>query len=285
MIIPDLTYEQYEKLPGFNSSLLKIVANESLQHAKAYMDGRRKESEALDFGHSFHELLLRGREDFIAHPATYPAPADHKEVKAFNMRAGDPLPWNGNAKICKEWIKQNATGKTLLDEEDVSNLRGMIAAIRANEDLAPYLNGRSEVAITAERRGEHFKCLTDLLPDKGPMIDFKKTQSANPRKFVAEALKWGYHIQGALNIDVLAWNGDVREEFWDVAVEEKPPHAIWIMKMRDTSPSLMRVARDKYRSALALLLSAIKSNQWPGYQPAEPEAFLPAWMISEFERT
>lgn len=287
MILPGLSMEEYSALPGYNSSLCKIVARESLMHARAYLDGLRKESDALDFGHSFHEMLLRGKEEFVVRPETYPAGADHADVKSKKIAEGSPLPWRSNAKWCKAWIEENnPEGKTVHTAEEVANMRGMIAAIQNDPDVSPYLDGQCELAVTAERRGIAYKALVDLLPAKGPIIDFKKAASANPRQFVKQALDKGYHLQAALNVDVLAWNGDVREAFWLVAVEAEPPFAIWPCKLEDVSPSFLRMGRAQYLSAVNLLEGAKKSGNWPSYpRDIQPEIYVPSWMGGELEKT
>lgn len=286
-IISDLTYEQYDVLAGYNASLLKIPASQSLLHAKAYIDGQRHSSGALDFGHSFHELLLRGKEDYVVRPDTYPAPKDHEKVKKKMIAEGDPLPWNNGAGACKTWLAEhNPDGKIIHTLEEVANMRGMIDAIRNDPDVSPYLDGQCELAVTAERRGVSYKCLVDLLPTKGPIIDFKKAKSANPRQFVKQAIDKGYLIQAALNMDVLWWNGEERTEFWFVAVEAEPPYAIWPMVLKDESPSFIRMGRAAYLSAVNLLEQAKKNGEWPSYpRDVQPEALIPGWMAAELERT
>lgn len=288
MIIPGLSYEEYCQLPGINSSLLKVVSGSSMLHARAYLDGKlKKESDALDFGHSFHEMLLRGNEDFVTRPDTYPAPAKHEKVKAGEIKEGDPLPWNANAGVCKTWIKENANGKTVHTQNETDSLRGMVEAVKANAELAPHLDGECELAVTGERNGVAYKSLIDLLPRNQELavVDFKKCVSANPRVFVPSAVKYGYLIQAALNLDVLAWNGQKRSQFWFVAVEDSAPFAISIMKLRDEPLRLLRVGRSRYRDAVKLILESNKTGQWSSYSDYDPEEYAPAYIKDEIERT
>lgn len=282
-----LSFEQYCALPGINASLLKEIDKTTLRHAEAMLKGTRKrESDALDFGHSFHEMLLRGVEDFAVHPPTYAAPKGHTKVKSGEIQEGDPLPWNWAAGICKDWGKPHGD-KIIHSEEEAGEIRGMVAAVRARDDLSEYLNGDTEFAATAERQGEPVKALIDLLPSdpSAPIIDFKKCRSASPRAFVADALKLGYHLQAAFYLDVLAACGIKRDAFWFVAVEDKAPHAISICRFKEGPLTFIRNGRAHYRAAFAKLLNARKTGEWPEWESCDAEDFAPTWMREELEQT
>lgn len=308
MIHPGLSFAEYDALPGYNASLLKVAANQTLAHARAYIDGYRKESDAMDFGTSFHALVLEGKEDFIIRPDTYPTPADHADVKSKKTnpdtcapwKEGDPRPWTLAAKACKEWLcEHNPNGLTVHTAAEVADMRGMAKAVREHPDLAPILalGCRFELAVTAERNGIAYKGLLDIVPPrtlpKGymghtapPIIDLKSCTSARPELFVKDILSRGYHIQAALNLDLLSWQGDVRTRFWFAAIESAFPYAIWIAKLEDASPSIIRMGRAKYRQAVSLLEQAKKSGEWPSYpRDVQPEALIPGYLSAELDRT
>lgn len=278
-LIPNLPYEEYARRPGINASLLKVVDGESMAHAKATLDGKReKESDALDFGKCFHSLLLEGRVDYVVQPDTYPAPGKKKN---------DPdviKPWNNNANFCSDWVKAQGD-KIVLTKVEAENLEAMVAKVRDHRDLKPFLNGRCELSIFGQRDGLPIKCRTDLLPDKHVVIDFKKARSANPKKFIKQALEKGYDIQAAWTLDVLRSVGDVREEFWFVAIEEDFPHAIFIAKFADESLSFLRAGRIKARAAFQRLKNAYAHDDWPDYGSAPAEHHASPWMLKELEQT
>lgn len=286
-LLPGLSYEEYCALSAVNSTMLRKIDGLTLEHAAVYMRGEVKDdSEALDFGHSFHELLLRGKEDFAVHPETYAAPKDHDKVKKGLIAVGDPLPWNWSAGICKEWRKPHE-GKIIHSQEEADAIRAMVRAVAANEEIAPYLAGQMEIAAECELRGRKFKALIDLLPTNpaAPVIDFKKCRSASPRAFVGDAIKRGYHLQASLYLDVLAECEPRRHAFWFVAVEDAPPHAIGITKWTDQPCSLLRVGRRRYRNAVLALEKAEQDGHWPGWKSVEAEEFAPTWMKEELENT
>lgn len=284
-IIEHMPYEDYAKRAGTNPSLLKIVHAESLKDAKAYLDGGGKESPAMDFGTCFHSLALENREDWATHPATYAAPKTHEKVKKGEIKEGDPLPWNFAAGICKDWAKENAKGQIILNESETAHVKAMVAVAR--EELGEMLEGRAEVSMFGEREGYPMKCRADLLSSRPPfpIIDFKSTKSANPQKFLRDAIDKGYHLQGAVNLDLARQCGEKRTEFWLFGIASKPPHATCLLKFKDEPLTLLRVGRAAYRAAFQKLITAQETNQWPGYGRFDAEEFAPIWLREEIDKT
>lgn len=274
-IIPDLSYEEYAKRPGVSSSLLKLVASESLATVKATLDGRiAKESDALDFGKAFHSLLLEGKTEYVIQPATYPSIKDGEKA------------WNNNAKYCEKWHEDQVL-PVLTATEDRS-LRGMVEAIQRHEELVPYLNGQTELSIfTDGPKGNKLKARIDLLPSEetAPVIDFKKSRSANPSKFVKQIFDLKYYLQAAFYLDVLKMGGISRKEFWFVSIEDAEPYNIYIAKLVDMPMSFIALGRKEYREAYSKLRNAIETNKWPSYDSSEAEAFVTSWMQQTIETT
>lgn len=280
-------FEDYGRQKGVNASLLKTVHNHSLAHAKAQLEGKFKQSsDALDFGTSFHELLLRGRKDYIIRPSTYAAPPKHEKVKAGVVKEGDPLPWNANAAACKAWLAEMAGASTILSEEDAADIEAMVAAVRSEADLALYLNDTTdcEVAAICDKNGQRMKAMIDLLPngEDSPVIDFKSAGSAKPERFIKDVANFGYDMQMAFYLDVLRELGQKRQHFWIVAVESSAPHAACVYKFTDEPVSFIWSGRRKYREAMDRYVTAKETQCWPGYGSIHtPEHFAPHWMKEE----
>lgn len=271
-IITGMSYEEYAKRPGVNASLLKIVHKKSLQHARAYLDGEwKQESDALDFGKCFHSLALEGREDFVETPATY------------TNEKGEEKPWNWNATVCKKWGEDQGERVTLKASE-VLAVRSMAKA--ASRALGP-LRGRAEVSLFAEIKGHPVKCRIDFLPDdeSESIPDLKSTTSAEPGKFIRNALDLGYHLQAALTLDIVRACGLSHKQFDLVAVESEAPHATCRMEFKDTDWTVTRLGRIHYRAAFQRLLNAQETGHWFGYGTVAAEDHLPAWMEKEMEQT
>jgi hypothetical protein len=276
-IIPGLSFEEYGKRPGINGSLLVDVWKEPLATVRAMLDGKReKSSEALDFGTAFHSLILEGKREFIEQPATYPG------------AKGEEKPWTYQANFCKEW-KATQT-QTVLTRQEIADLDGMANAVCAYDQggirLNDYLKGQAELSIFAEQKGTPVKIRVDLLPDDPdmPVIDFKKSRSADPVKFTRQAFDLGYHLKAAFYLDVLRLIGKPRKAFWFVSVEQEYPHNIAIVKMEDAATGFFIPAgRRLYRAAMLKLLAALENGRWPTYGDSSAEDNAPQWMAQQLE--
>jgi exodeoxyribonuclease VIII len=285
-IVRNMPYADYAAARGINATILKTVDRYSLAHAKAQIEGRRvRESDALQFGKSFH-ALMNGETDFVVRPETYPAPATHEKVRKGLIKEGHPLPWNANATECKEWAAKHA-GETIVTERQAGDLFGMSASVRNHPGLQGWLEGDSELAVFAQKDGIPLKAMIDRLPanEDAPVIDFKTCSNAEPSAFLKTALSLGYHIQAAFYLDVLRLVGIKRSSFALVAVETEAPYAVAILVFNDQAPSLLRVGRRRYRAALAKLTEAYRTDKWPDYGTTDAETHLPAWMLPELELT
>lgn len=272
-IIRNLPFDEYRKRPGVNGSILKLVDSSSLKRVKAELDGKIEgESDATDFGQCFHSLLLEGRVDYVIQPETYPAKEGEK-------------PWNWNANFCKDWGKEQKL--IVLTKKEAESLEAMVATVHDCAELRPFLNGDCELSVFAERHGLPVKARLDLLPadPSGPIIDFKKTRNAEPGAFLRQALDLRYPMQSAWSLDVCRAAGIERKEFWFVAVEDKAPFDLTILKMRDEPLSFLRVGRAKCRAAFQKLKNAHAEDYWPSYGVHFAEDHAKPWMLQELETT
>lgn len=292
-IIPDMPFAEYLAHPGINAGLLATAFQTCMSKVKLQMDGGKSaQSDELDFGTAFHALVLEGREDFVTHPPTYPAPGGHTKVKTGEIQPGDSLPWTWSAGTCKLFAKENE-GRTILSEAEAANVRGMAAVCHNDPELKPLMAGsKSEVTVIVEKDGLTFKIRVDTLTGGSlPVIDFKSARSAEPAKFVKAAYDLGYFLKSALYMDVLMWAGlnsydlDNKREFWFVAIEKEPPYAHSITICKDINLSYMYVGRRQYRYALQKIKKCLASGEWPAYGSSEAELHAPPWHQKEIEIT
>lgn len=285
-VIPNLPFAEYQQRDGINTSILKVAYNESLLHAKAVLDGRRKmESDNLDFGKCFHSWTLERKEDWVTKPVTYPAPLKHAKVKKGLIKEGDPLPWNANAAFCKEW--EEAQEGIVLSESGTAAVKGMARTLREDPVIGPMLDGagQSELSVFVEKDGVKRKCRIDRLPSKGPVLDLKSTKNAHPERFLQSAIDLGYDIQAAHTLSILRAAGDPRDEMWFCAIESENPYAYSILKFKDIPGSFLRAGRIKVNAAMLKIQAAMKSGIWPGYPSGEAEEFAKDWMKKELDQT
>ena len=279
-IIEGMSYEDYAARPGVNASLLKIVDQYSLAHARAYMDGTFKpESDALDFGKAFHSHMLEGKTEYVITPETYP----HSGDKAKGIEKGDPAPWNSNAKFCKQWAESQT--QTILTAVQHEKLLAMSAA---GQSLLPVARRRHEVSVFAEKDGIPIKCRIDMLPEdvlKYGVWDVKSCVSANPENFLSRSLSMRYHMQAAWTLDVLRLAGVKADIFNFEAIEKTAPYAVSVLTMADIPCSFLRVGRARCRAAFQKLRTAQETGKWPGYGVVTAEDFAKPWQLKELEQT
>lgn len=273
-LVRGLPFEEYKARPGVNGSLLKLVDEFSLKRVKAEIDGTvTKESDAMDFGTCFHSLLLEGRVDYTIHPETYPTKEGDKK-------------WIWSANFCKDWAKEQGS-KIILSKPEALTLEAMVSAVSEEPELREYLNGDRELSVFGERDGIPVKCRLDLLPkaDGAPVIDFKKVRSAEPAAFLRKAIELRYPMQAAWGLDVLRLAGIKRTAFWLVAVEDKAPFDVCILKLNDRGCSFLRAGRIKCRQAFQKLKNAHAENHWPSYGSHDAEDHAKPWQMLELEAT
>ena len=272
-LIDSMPFADYQAAPGINASVLKIVHQHSLVHARAYLDGTfQKESAALDFGKAFHSLALEGLREFVVRPEVYIHPKD------------GPKPWHASAGPCKEWAAEHES-ELIVSAEQEKALDAMHEAVIPH--LPANFPSRCEVSVFAERDGLPIKARIDCLTldDDAPVIDLKTCRNAHPEQFMREALRLGYHLQAAFTLDILRKVGINRNEFRFVAVESEPPHAVCVLRFKDEPLSALRMGRARYRAAFGWIAEATKTGVWSDYGTRDAEEFIPAWYKAELEQT
>ena len=267
-IIKGMSEKSYsERNEYIRSSLLKKVITEPLSTVKCIIDGTIKyESDAMKMGTAFHNLLLEGKKDYVIKPETY----------AYGKK------WTRAAKYCADW--EDAQTLPIVSAREVESLEGMVKAIHAHPELEPLLKGQCELSIFVDKVAK-LKCRIDLLPDDldAPVIDFKKTRSANPEDFTKDFFNLKYYLSCAMYLDVLHAVDIHRKEFWYVAIEDRYPFNIWICKCVDRPISFIEFGRKEYRQAYHKLMRAMQTGEWPTYKSSEPEEHMTAWMQNALE--
>lgn len=230
---------------------------------------------------------------FIVKPETYPAPIDHDKVKKGEIKAGDPLPWNSNAKVCREWERLNLRNRQPITHDEYQAASEAYNRLLEDEAISKYISeSNKQTMIVGEWHSGDVvipvRCLIDLAPRadsefSGSLGDLKTTRNASVRSFTRFAHDMGYHIQGAFDLDL--WNastGDVRDTWCFVTQENYRPFetAKHILGQR-----FIEIGRSQYTQALneyaALVKAGVKHSDWPGYNRLATET--QGWSILEPE--
>lgn len=263
--IHELTREQYDALPFVNQSLIK-AADRSMAHAKAYIDGYRKESDTLAFGAAFHVFVLE--------PERF---ADVYQVMPKMRRAGKA--WEDACKAAAE------SGKEPLFQEDVDTFAEMRTALLAasRRRAVTTARGQYEVSVVWDDKATGLRCkarIDKLIPGITTAVDLKKTRDARDHAFGRAAADYGYALQAAFYMDGLETATGKPHDMVYLCQEDEPPYASAMYRVMPTTEAY-KVGRWQYRNALGAIAHCRKTNIWPGYGDEVNELVLPKWAVPQ----
>lgn len=298
-----MSNKDYHASESIGSSLLKSIALKSLLHA---VKAERKESAALDVGSALHAAVLEP-ETFNQEFLVSPNKKDFEYVTADDLKklcdvyglkktgkkeellasiacVADDATKSKIYDLAIMSFETLAAGKTVIDEDQMTDIRGMVEAIKAHEIASQMLsNGEAEYSYFAKDpiTGLERKCRPDYL-NAGALIDLKSCQDASPEGFIKACVNFGYHIQAAYYLDTynLA-NGTNLEEFFFVAVESKAPYAVNTFRMGSVE---LELGRKMYRKALDQYAEYLKDQTQVlkfGYEHKINEIEFPMWALNK----
>lgn len=182
---------------------------------------------------------------------------------------GAMAPWTRQSKTCRAW-------------EDERERAGIVTASAAEwqrvraamQVLNPYTRWEFndvQVMLVSQYEDKEtgleitLKHLADWLPsDQRTIYDLKSSKSANPATWGNAVHSYGYHIQGAMELDAanlacpsadyVSFNHLVQESFPPYHTEEIMLSESWIM-----------LGRLNYASALRNYCKCLATGIWPGY--------------------
>lgn len=237
-IIRGMPNEIYHKMPALSNSGLKTLIDCPAKYYYKYLSGEceNKEKPSYKIGKACHMYLLEGREAFEKVYWHNPFSEYTKEALISHIQAV----YGASADI-KKWLKPDLMtyilekeniipGQIHLTKSELNQIVTMAKAIRnhtqANNALSQ--NGESELSLfwQDEITGVWLKCRPDFLPyDCKNVPDFKTADSANPRIFPSNFLKYGYHIQSAMyRMGIKAVCGIDVENFFFLVQEKEAPY-------------------------------------------------------------
>jgi hypothetical protein len=248
---------------------------------------REDDTDSTDWGTLIDAIVSGQTERIAVCPATYPATVKGVEVQK---------PWNRNATYCQEW-EQNA--KTL-GSEPVKSGEWMAATqavenLNADPDIAEMVRvSGKQVLIQAEYRDRAtglsvpVRGMLDLLPPIdsrfGKVIaDLKTCVNASPSIWPRVCFQRGYHIQGAMYLDLYtAATNEDRCEFWHILQENFAPYETG---KRILSQEFIDLGRQSYLQMLKRYCRCLKSGNWPAYddEGLTGEVIVNGWRVTSPE--
>lgn len=261
----------YRKDPGIAQSHLKSILI-SPAHYKAALARRFPVSPNMILGSALHCIVLEGKETFEANYVERP-----EDIKL-------------TTKEGKEWAaEQRRKGRTVLNGEQVEQLRGMARSLQQLEWFAPErqneLRKFSEVSIYWDWCGMDCKARLDRvieLEDRILVLDLKTTDSVNQKKFLDKVIYLNYLFQAAYYSKAAEVAFKKPAEFIFVGVEREAPNCVDYFTPAE---SMVVEGQKQCEHALKTLKQCILTDEWPGPPPTMNHLELPEWYRSPVPKT
>jgi hypothetical protein len=285
LMVETLSNDKYHGGAGVSATFLKTLVMKSPAHAKHDKDNP-KDSDAFKRGRLIHTLLLEPHlfeRDFRVLPEDAPAKPTktQREAKAPSEKTQEALRW------WSEW-EQSGEGKDTLNQKEYSDALALVAAVEqatiiTDDDLEVQFlpvnrtKGIVEPSFFWKENGVECKSRPDLLRvDTGILIDLKTTQDARLHPFSSAVLKYGYHIQAAMQcMGYEAVYGKEANAYIWIAIEPDAPYGVCIYQ---ADAELLEHGKALVREGLGIYKHCVESGRWPNYDPTPKLVKLPSYM-------
>lgn len=261
-------------------SALKLFAQCPRRWVRGY---REPESPYKDWGNMVDTMLLTPadfKSRYTVTPSTYPAPKDHRLVKKKLLAEGDMIEWNNRTNYCKEWKEdQEERGFKVIDRDELTAVQTAADRLMDDEQIAEFVtDSKRQVLVMGEWKDEPsgltvpVRCLIDLAPGRDSIYsqclgDLKTSGTAAVLPFTRQAYRFGYHIQGAFDLDLFnAATGEQRDTWCLIVQESRAPFEVG---KRMLSQEFLHIGRSSYRAALGRYCQCLKTDTWPGYDDTD----------------
>lgn len=264
MIHYDLTYEQYEALPGWRWSHIKAM--ERSPRAVRY--------EQSTSGDTASRVVLRAIHHLVLEPGSF---GDHYALC-------DVVRNRKHAKY-QAWLAENA-GRVALTAKEWSEVVDVAASYREHAGCAAVLaSGRPEVTVTwtDEATGLALKARIDWLdPDRRLLADLKTYGTVESRQVAGRVAQLGADGQMAHYAAGLAANGIIVKEAALLVAQGKAEHdaAVYILDY-GVPDGALHVGEQYRRRYLDRLAECVERDEWPGAHPEPVALALPAWRLTD----
>lgn len=252
--------------PGYvmSPSSIKAFSGNSRRWKEGYQP---PETDAKDWGNLLDCLVLTPKlfqSRYALKPQTYNDPKEGEK------------PWNGNSKICKQWLADHA-GFTVVSNAEVVEAAKAVKKLCLDETINAFFEAsQMQVHVVGQWHDKAtglvipVQCLIDCVPDKESEFqkslgDLKTTRNAGQRQFARWCYTAGYHVQAAFDLDIYrAATGEDRTDWIFLLSENYPPYETG---RRLLSQDFLDIGRQTYQSALVRYARCLKTGEWTGYDP------------------
>jgi hypothetical protein len=257
-LFPKLTRAEYDAVKAFNQSKLKVALSGMDKFYDAWVNGMRKESEALTDGQIFDCL--------VTEPHKFPQRYVVVEKAARNTREG---------KANWEWAQEQ--GKQAVAQNKYDQFLGMRSAMYAHpwvrDNFRPDGENQAAVVWEDQATGLPLKGLMDIYRKGSYIADVKTTRLADATDFEHDVLKWGYDIQAAFYQDGVAVTTGEVLPFVFIVVSKAPSYndsgePEYSVAVAELSEECLEAGREQYQHILRCIKECKAKSVWPPPDPA-----------------
>lgn len=250
-IIENMKNEDYHSDKRISSSLLK-TALLSPAHIKAFLEGKKKKSDAMILGTAIHCYYLE-RERF---ESEYTIEFETYKRKTGDFNVGDyKLDEFGEKKVCISSPDGEMTGET------AKKFLAMKDALDNCEKAKELLvNGKTEMSLFTDKE----RVRLDLLTSDGWIVDVKTVSGTSemplePEEFAREFWRFGYDLQMYMYCKVARECGLDIKGFLFLCVDAKIPAGVRIFYFKPED-EWFDYGKQRYETALKRLSAYDKNN-------------------------
>jgi hypothetical protein len=272
-IYPGVPFEDYARWNALNHSKLKHYAK-TPRHARDAMLHDSESTKYQDLGHAVHQALLEPElfdELYIVAP---------KVDKRFKV-----------GKAVWAEFEQRAAGRTIVTQDDMDMMRGLLHNIAGHETAreALYGVGVSELSIVWEdpEFGILCKARIDRLCEIGGwpfVVDLKTSHKiASLPTWQQSVEKYVMHEQAAHYLRGLSTlrplEGDAVRKFAWLVCETQRPYCVRVFEAEDEA---LKIGNDEVGRHLAIHRQCTDSGAWPAWPEGLELAGLPSWAYKRY---
>jgi len=260
-----MTSEKYHGGAGFSTSNIKKLKEKSPGHMIYAKEHPTDPTEAMGVGQAFHTLTL---EPQYFHSRFHVIPA------GFDRKSND------RKAQYAEWV---ATGKIMIKEEKLADVREMVKAVHAHPAAAALLikmGAVYELPVYWEDQetGILCKCRPDIMINNSGqrfLADLKKCQDASPEGFTRACGNYLYDVQAGMYLDGCSVaTGQEFASFSFICCEDEAPYGVAVY---EASEEMVALGKRIFREAMSTIDECMSTGVWPMYPGKVQTIDLPRW--------
>lgn len=266
----DIDLYHHPECPGVSNSGLSLVLNETLADYQEYKRSKPEPKDWGNYGNAVHTAILQPQlfQDKYTHLPEFFGTGESRRPSNFALKEG---------KDKKAFAE--AEGKICLRFEEYQAILKSVENVKAHKYANKFLlEGEGIVEGSCFWRDEKTGVLCKTRPDRllpEIVVEIKTTEDPSPKEFARSVFKYGYHRQGAFQLDgVRACLRTNPKFFVIVAIGKKAPYHVVTHVIQAQA---IERGRAEYQYALTHIKQAQETNVWPGFEEKLHELDLPEW--------